>query len=75
MPTWTHRAWEALVGHFAAQRILHHQLHNLKEVAAEVVKSKQELDSVLADNHNSDEFRKFAEAARKSRFRGDAETA
>lgn len=40
----------------------------LNAAATQVVQSKQRLDQAIADRHNEDEFRKFAEAARKSKL-------
>lgn len=57
----------AIRKHFTDEKKLERQFVDLRRASMDVVESKARLDETIA-KHEEDEFQRFAEHARKSRF-------
>jgi hypothetical protein len=60
--------WNKLCRHFHQERDLDAQIRNVTVAALEVHEAKKNFDKVVAEAYTDDQFRKFAEGARASRF-------
>lgn len=60
--------WQGVVDHFHRERDLNRALHEVREAAHNVAVSKMELDRVIQEKHNADQFEHFSRDARRSHW-------